>query len=82
MKMLLSIAALVFVMVPACAEESRQPTVEEVTSQANSLIAAVQAQRNSCNDQVAQLGAQLEKVSKELASLKQKPEQKPGPEKK
>ena len=57
--------------VPAMAGEPAKPTVEDVTAQANSLISAVRAQRDACQDQSAQLGVQIEKLTKELAAAKE-----------
>jgi hypothetical protein len=52
------------------AAEPPKPTVEDVTAQANALISAVRNQRDACYDQSAQLAAQIEKLTKELAAKK------------
>jgi len=58
------------------------PSVEQVQEQANSLIVALQSQRNACQDQFAQTLAnaqgQIAKLQKEIADLKKPAE----PEKK
>jgi predicted secreted protein len=63
---------------PALADEAK-PTVEDVTAQANALISAVRSQRDSCNDQTAQLAVQIDKLTKELAALKKPVEPKKEP---
>lgn len=63
---------------PALAQTA--PTVEQVQEQANGLIAALQSQRNDCQDRSAQTLAnaqtQIAKLQKEIAELRKSAEPK------
>lgn len=73
---------LILAMLSASAFAQSAPAVEQVQEQANSLIAALQSQRNDCQDRSAQTLAnaqvQIAKLQKEIAELKKPAE----PEKK
>ena len=67
---------------PALAQQPA-PTVEQVTKQAQGLIAAVRSQRDAALDQPAQAQAQIAELSERLkAAEAPKPADPPKPEKK
>lgn len=51
-------------------EPPKSPTVEEVSTQANSAIRALRAQRDEANDRIVDLQMRLEKLGKELEAAK------------
>lgn len=62
---------------PAFAQET-QRTVEQVTAEANSALAALRAQRDEANDRIVHMQVRIDRLTKELTAAKAaKPEGNP-----
>lgn len=55
---------------PTLAQEPAKPTVEEVSTQANSAIRALRAQRDEANDRIVRAQIEIDRLTKELEAVK------------
>jgi hypothetical protein len=57
---------------PKPSVEPSKPSVEEVTINANRLLAAVSGQRDACMNREARVAAEMDRLNQELSALKAK----------
>ena len=55
---------------PTLAQEPAKPNVEEVSTQANSAIRALRAQRDEANDRIVRAQIEIDRLTKELEAVK------------